>query len=75
MGLLRINLDIRINIADKGKTLEPAVSPSTKVTPHTVRVTRKLQQHSYFKPISWYSKCTTYRNKHVHMPCRPVLNM
>lgn len=34
------------NIADKGKTLGPAFSPGTKVTPHTVRVTRKLQQHS-----------------------------
>lgn len=66
-GLLKINLVFGNNIADKGKTLEPAVSPGTKVTPHTVRVTRKLQQHSYFKPISWYSKCTKYRNKHTYI--------
>lgn len=67
MGFLRINLGFGDNIADKGKTLEPAVSPGTKVTPHTVQVTRKLQQYSYFKPISWYSKCTKYRNKHIYI--------
>lgn len=65
--MLRINLEFGYNIADRGKTLEPPVSAGTKVTPHTVQVTRKLQQHSYFKPILCYSKCTnTKTNTHTY---------
>lgn len=74
-GFLRINLDSVNYIVDKGKTLEPPVFPGTKVTPHTIQITRKLQQHSYFNPISWFNKCTkeqNYRNKHAYI-CLPVL--
>lgn len=34
-GLVKIDLGFRDNIGDIGKTLGPAVSPGTKLTPHS----------------------------------------
>ena len=59
------------NVADKGKTVEPAVFSQVQKSHDRVQVTRKLQQHSYFKPISWDSKCTKYRNEHAYIPPVP----
>lgn len=65
LSLAQIRLGLRINILTMGRHLSLPFAQVQKVTPHKVWVTRKLQQHSYFKPSLCY-KCTKNTITHTY---------